>query len=200
MSARSPRRPNAERSAATRAALIDSARRLFTERGYGEVGTEEIVRAAQVTRGALYHHFADKRALFRAVHEQVEEEMVSRISGAMAGIEDPVELLLAGGRAFLDLCEDPSWTRIPLIDAPSVLGWAEWREVDMRYGLGLVSAGLEGAMEAGALQRRPVAPLAHMLLAGMGELGLMIATAEDRAAVRREAEETLVGLIDGLRA
>lgn len=200
MSARPPRRPNAERSAATRAALIDSARRLFTERGYGEVGTEEIVRAAQVTRGALYHHFADKRALFRAVHEQVEEEMVSRTSGAMAGIEDPVELLLAGGRAFLDLCEDPSWTRIPLIDAPSVLGWAEWREVDMRYGLGLVSAGLEGAMEAGALQRRPVAPLAHMLLAGMGELGLMIATAEDRAAVRREAEETLVGLIDGLRA
>jgi AcrR family transcriptional regulator len=179
--------------------LLDVARRLFTERGYGAVGTEEIVRAARVTRGALYHHFADKGDLFRAVHEQVEEEMVIRITGAMEGIEDPVDLLVAGARAFFDLCEDPDWTRIPLIDAPSVLGWAEWREIDMRYGLGLVSAGLEGAMEAGALRRQPVRPLAHLLLAGMGELGLTIATAEDRGATREEAEATLVGLIEGLR-
>jgi AcrR family transcriptional regulator len=194
------RRPNAARSAGTRAALIAAARELFTERGYAAVGTEEIVRRAQVTRGALYHHFTDKRDLFRAVHESVEEEMVAAIAAAMEGVEDPIELLLAGARRFLDLCMQPEWTRIPLMDAPSVLGWAEWREIDQRYGLGIVTAGLTLGMDAGALRRQPVAPLAHVLLASMGEAGLMIATAERPAEVREGVEATLVGLIDGLRA
>jgi len=193
------RRPNAERSAATRAALVEAARALFTERGYAGVGTEEIVRRAEVTRGALYHHFADKRDLFRAVHETVEEEMVAAITEAMGGVEDPVELLLVGARRFLDLCMQPEWTRIPLIDAPSVLGWAEWREIDQRYGLGIVTAGLTMAMDAGALRRQPVAPLAHILLASMGEAALMIAGADDPKAVRTEVEATLTGLIETLR-
>ena len=194
------RRPNAARSASTRAALIGAARELFTERGYTAVGTEEIVRRADVTRGALYHHFTDKRDLFRAVHESVEEEMVAAIAAAMDGVEDPIELLLAGAQRFLDLCMQPEWTRIPLMDAPSVLGWAEWREIDQRYGLGIVTAGLTLAMDAGALRRQPVVPLAHVLLAAMGEAGLMIATAEQPAEVREGVEATLVGLIDGLRA
>ena len=125
--------------------------------------------------------------------------MVADIATAMAGIEDPLELLLAGVRRFLDLCTEPTWTRIPLIDAPSVLGWEEWREIDKRYGLGLVTAGLEAAMSAGALRRQSVDPLAHVLLAAMGEAGLMIATAEDPAAERAEVEPTLVGLIESLR-
>ncbi|MBA3306550.1 MAG: TetR/AcrR family transcriptional regulator, partial [Thermoleophilaceae bacterium] len=150
-------------------------------------------------RGALYHHFSDKRDLFRAVHNQVEEDMVAKISEAMAGIDDPVELLLAANRRFLDLCTDPNWTRIPLIDAPSVLGWAEWRAADMRFGLGLASLALTAGMDAGALRRAPVRPLAHLLLAAMGEAGLMIAQAEDPEAKRAEVEPTLVGLIEGLR-
>jgi len=93
----------------------------------------------------------------------------------------------------------PEWTRIPLIDAPSVLGWLEWREVDQRYGLGLVTAGLDLGMETGALRRQPVTPLAHVLLAGMGEAALMIASAKEPKAVRAEVEATLVGLIEGLR-
>ena len=193
------RRSNAQRAATTRAALVEAARELFTERGYAGVGTEEIVRRARVTRGALYHHFADKRDLFRAVHELVEEEMVAAIAAAMEGVEDPVELLLVGARRFLDLCMQPEWTRIPLMDAPSVLGWAEWREVDQRYGLGLVTAGLNLAMDAGALRRQPVEPLAHILLASMGEAALMIASADDPRAAREEVESTLVGLIEGLR-
>jgi len=194
------RRPNAERSTATRGTLVAAARELFTERGYADVGTEEIVRRAQVTRGALYHHFSDKRDLFRAVHEQVEEQMVAKITEALDGIEDPVELLLAANRRFLDLCMDPNWTRIPLIDAPSILGWSEWRAADMRYGLGLATLALTAAMDAGALRRTPVRPLAHLLLAAMGEAGLMIAQADDPAGERSEVEPTLVGLIEGLRA
>jgi AcrR family transcriptional regulator len=188
-----------ERSEATRAALVAAARELFTERGYSAVGTEEIVRRARVTRGALYHHFADKRDLFRAAHEEVEEEMVAAIAEAMQGATDPVALLVAGARRFLDLCLDEEWTRIPLIDAPSVLGWKEWREVDMRYGLGLMTAGLQGAMDAGALRPQPVGPLGHVLLAALGEAGLMVATSEDPAATRAEVEATLLGLIESLR-
>jgi len=196
---RAERQANAERSAATRGRLIEVARELFTTRGYVNVATEEIVRKADVTRGALYHHFSDKRDLFRAVHNQVEEDMVAQISEAMAGIEDPVELLVTANRRFLDLCTDPNWTRIPLIDAPSVLGWTEWRAADMRFGLGLASLALTAGMDAGALRRAPVRPLAHLLLAAMGEAGLMIAQAEDPEAERAEVEPTLVGLIEGLR-
>jgi len=196
---RAERRANAERSATTRAALIAVARELFTEKGYVDVGTEEIVRKTNVTRGALYHHFSDKRDLFRAVHQQVEEDMVGAITEAVVGIEDPVEVLVAANRRFLDLCTDPNWTRIPLIDAPSVLGWTEWRATDMRYGLGLATAALTAAMDAGALRRSPVRPLAHLLLAAMGEAGLMIAQADDPEAERREVEPTLVELIEGLR-
>ena len=200
MTVRAERRANVERSAATRGALIAVARRLFTERGYVEVATEEIVREANVTRGALYHHFSDKRDLFRAVHEQVEEDMVGAITEAIAGIEDPVDLLVAANRRFLDLCTDPNWTRIPLIDAPSVLGWTEWRATDMRHGLGLATMALTTAMDSGALRPAAVRPLAHLLLAAMSEAGLMIAQADDPEAERAEVEPTLVALIDGLRA
>jgi AcrR family transcriptional regulator len=189
-----------EQSEATRAALVAAARALFTQRDYSQVGTEEIVRRAKVTRGALYHHFKDKRDLFRAAHEQVEEEMVAAIVAAMEGVTDPVELLAAGARRFLDLCLDPTWTQIPLIDAPSVLGWREWREVDMRHGLGLISAGLQGGMDAGVLRVQPVLPLAHMLLAALSEAGLIVATAADPAAAREEVEPTILGMIESLRA
>jgi len=189
----------AERAEATRAALIRAARALFREHGYGGVGTEEIVRQAAVTRGALYHHFADKRDLFRAVHEHIEKEIVATIAGQMAGVEDPVELLRSGTRAYLDVCTDREITRITLIDAPSVLGWQEWREVDMRNSLGLVIAALQGGMDAGALVPQPVRPLAHLLLGALGEAGMMIANAADPKATRAEIEPALLGLIEGMR-
>src|SRR5918999_4564612 len=140
-----------ERSEATRARLMAVARELFAKRGYAGVGTEEIVRRAKVTRGALYHHFRDKRDLFRAVHEQHEQELVERIGAAMQGVDDPFEVLVTGTRAFLDACMEPAMIRIALIDAPAVLGWEEWREIGARYGLGLVTAGPQGAMGAGIL-------------------------------------------------
>ncbi len=143
----------AEQSGATRGTLLTVARELFAERGYAGVGTEEIVQRAKVTRGALYHHFRDKRDLFRAVHEQAEEELAQRIGEQIvaAGTTDALEALRTGARTFLDACTDRSVARITLVDAPSVLGWQEWREIDERHGLGLVTAGLQGAMDAGAI-------------------------------------------------
>lgn len=193
--------PRAREPEATRERLIGAARELFARRGYADVGTEEIVKRARVTRGALYHHFADKRDLFRAVHEQVEAEVTATVAERLAAgrVDDPVAALLEGTRTFLDACTDPELARIALLEAPSVLGWAEWRRIEERYGLGLVTAALEGAMAAGALERQPVRPLAHVLLAALGEAGLVIANADDPAAARADVEAALTSLIDGLR-
>ena len=116
--------PREEQAAATRTELLRAARELFAARGYADVGTEEIVRAAHLTRGALYHHFADKRDLFRAVHAQLAEELLGQIVAQTAGSADAWEALVRGMRAFLDLCEDPAVIRISHLDAPAVLGWA----------------------------------------------------------------------------
>lgn len=178
---------------------MDAARELFAERGYAAVGTEEIVARAGVTRGALYHHFADKRDLFRAVHEQLECELVASIGERMAGIEDPWELLVTGVRAFLDACTDQALMRISLLDAPGVLGWAEWREIDERYGLGLVCFALENAMQHGLFARQEVRPLAHLLIGAMTEAAMVIANAADHDAARHRVEPPLLALLGGLR-
>src|SRR5215470_14670466 len=104
---------------ATREALIEAAVELFTERGYAGVGTEEIVARAKVTRGALYHHFTDKRDLFRAVFERVEDDLMERIGSTMQGASDPYQLMVRGMRAFLDACEEPAVKQISLTDAPA---------------------------------------------------------------------------------
>jgi AcrR family transcriptional regulator len=184
----------------TRAELVRVARGLFAEPGYASVGTEEIVRAANVTRGALYHHFADKKDLFRAVHEQVEGELVEAIGQRIGAIEDPWELLVTGVGVFLDECADPVFMRISLLDAPAVLGWREWREIDERYGLALVSGSLGNAMEAGVLARQELRPLSHLLLAALGEAAFLIANSDDPKAARREVEPPLMALLEGLRA
>ena len=183
----------------TRAELLRVARALFAERGYAGVGTEEIVARANVTRGALYHHFADKKDLFRAVHEQLEEELVASIGEQIAGIEDPWELIVSGVRAFLDASTDPALRRIALIDAPAVLGWEEWREIDARYGLGLVTFALRNAMDRGVFREQEVTPLAHLLIGAMTEAAMMVANASDPDAARREAEPALLALVEGLR-
>jgi AcrR family transcriptional regulator len=195
-----PRPTKAERAEATRAELVRVARELFAQRGYAGVGTEEIVRTAQVTRGALYHHFRDKRDLFRAVHEQLEQELVERITSQMRGVQDPLEVLRAGMRAFLDACTEPAIIQITLLDAPTVLGWAEWREIDAKHGLGLVTTGLQAAMDAGVLRRQEIRPLAHIVLGAVGEAAMLIAHADDTAAARREVEGPLLSLLEGLRA
>ncbi len=188
------------RSEATRAKLISAARDLFAQHGYVGVGTEQIVKRARVTRGALYHHFADKRDLFLAVHESLEAEGMERIASviAAAGSDDPIEVMRLGVRAFLDGAVDPGRARITLVDAPAVLGWAEWREIDLRHGLGLTIAVLEAAMDAGRIARRPAEPLAALFVAALGEAGIRVATAEDSEAARAEVEDALFALIEGL--
>ncbi len=197
--AQQPRVANSERSEATRTALVQTARVMFSERGYAAVGTEEIVRSAGVTRGALYHHFAGKAELFEAVYEDVERELVSSIADSvMATATDPLQALHAGTRAFLQACEDPAVQRIAMIDAPSVLGWERWREIGMRYGLGVVQAVLTEAMEAGLIERQPVSPLSHLLLGAIDEGAMLIARAHDGGVTREQVGASLERFLDAL--
>ena len=184
---------------ATREALIEAALELFTERGYAAVGTEEIVARAKVTRGALYHHFEDKRDLFRAVFQRVEGGLMERIGARMKAASDPWELMLNGMRSFLDACEEPAVKQVALTDAPSVLGWQEWREIDNRHGLGLTRTALEGAVAAGVLRPIAVEPMAHLFVAALSEAAFVIAYADRPRKARAEVEQALLQLVEGLR-
>jgi AcrR family transcriptional regulator len=197
--ARAPGRREVE-ARATREALIEAALELFTDRGYAEVGTEEIVVRAKVTRGALYHHFEDKRDLFRAVFERVEGDLMKRIGATMDVAEDPWNLMIAGMRSFLDACEEPAVKQISLTDAPAVLGWREWREIDNRHGLGLTRAALQSAVDAGAIRPIAVEPMAHLFVAALSEAAFVIANAEHPRKARAQVEEALLQLAEGLRA
>jgi AcrR family transcriptional regulator len=195
-----PRRTQAERSESTREALIRAARRLFAERGYADVGTEEIVRAAGVTRGALYHHFGGKRDLFEAVYERVEAELAREIaSGALAANPDsPLRAMRAGAEQFLRAATEPEAQRIVLLDGPSVLGWDRWREIAAEHGLGLIEASVTAAIEAGAIAPQPVAPLSHLLMGALDEGAMLVARAVDPEAARAEVGRTLDALLAGL--
>ena len=190
----------AEKSEITRRALIGAARDLFAERGYACVSTEEIVQRAGVTRGALYHHFLGKEELFKATYLDLEREIAARVAAEAFSRPDPWEQLRAGCQAFLNVCREPAVQRIVLIDAPSVLGWDAWREVDAEYGLGLMSRGLRAAKNAGLIDPQPVEPLAQLLLGALNAAAMLIARAPDVDSARAEVGATLDRLLDGLRS
>jgi AcrR family transcriptional regulator len=189
----------AERSKATRAALVAAARSLFAERGYAGVATEEIVQRAGVTRGALYHQFTDKEDLLRAVLHDLARELAEASATAALKETDQWRQILAAVEAFLDACTDPAVQQIMMTDAPSVLGWDEWREIDTQYGLGLVKASLENAMETGLIARQPVDPLAHLVVGALDEAAMYIARAPDAGTARREMGESIERMLAGLR-
>ena len=193
-------RTQADRSAATRGALVAAGRRLFAQRGYAEVGTEAIVREAGVTRGALYHQFADKSELFAAVMEAIEAEVTQRLAERILAdaVTDPIDALALGAEAWLDACREPEVQQIVLLDAPAVLGWERWREIGQRYALGLVEATLTQAIAAGRIREQPVRPLAHVLIGALDEAALYVARAADQDAARAEMSVVVAGLIDGL--
>ena len=190
----------AEQSQATQAALLAAARTLFAERGYAAVATEEIVRAARVTRGALYHHFAGKEDLLRALCHELNRELAEKCAAAALAEEEQWAQIVAGVDAFLDACTDPAVQQILMLDAPGVLGWEEWRAIDAQYGLGIVRASLEAAMESGLVERQPVEPLTHLLVGAMDEAAMYIARAADPVTARREMGEALRRTVEGLRA
>ena len=194
------RRTQADRTAATRAALVAAARQLFAEHGYADVGTERVAQAAGVTRGALYHQFADKADLFAAVLEAVEVDLTQRLIDVVAAMpqDDPLAVVAAGAEAWLDASVEPEVRRIALLDGPAVLGWERWREVGMRHGFGLVTGLLGELIEAGAIPAQPIEPVAHVLIGALDEAALYVALAADPLTARAEAAAVLRRLVIAL--
>jgi AcrR family transcriptional regulator len=185
----------AARGRATRDQLIDVATRLFAGQGYEATSIEAVLAETGVSRGALYHHFAGKDALFEAVVESVEGNVMAQLGAVTAGLTDPVAALQAASLAWIDLAGDPVIQRVILTDAPSVLGWQRWRDMDEGYALGAVRAALQEIADRGGLDPHLVGVFAHMLLAAIDEIALVIARAEDPRAAMAEGRMAVSELL-----
>jgi AcrR family transcriptional regulator len=186
-----------EYAAATKRDLVEVGRRLFAERGYSGTSLDHVVAEAGVTKGALYHHFENKKELFAAVAERVEADLTAKIG---QGLErDPWRAFVAGAMRYLDAALDPEVQNVLLIDAPTVLGYERCHELQERYGLGLTRTGLELAMDAGLIATRPSAPLARMVLDALSAGAMFIARAADREAARKDVGEIAVAMLEGLK-
>ncbi|MER7049173.1 TetR/AcrR family transcriptional regulator [Streptomyces jumonjinensis] len=188
----------AEQRERTRRALLGAARALFAAEGYGAVGLAEIVKAAEVTKGALYHHFDGKADLFRAVLAEVQDEVGQRVSSAADAREDPWEQLTAGCQEFITAATDPDIQRIMLIDGPAVLGWNEWRGMDEASSAHHLAEALTDLVERGVIARQPVAPLAHLLSGAMNEAALWLASSGGPGELA-DTRAALSGILDALR-
>ncbi len=194
MQAEKPRRSNRDRTETTRAALIAAARKLFVERGYAETGTPEIVASASVTRGALYHHFADKAALFRAVIEAEARTVAERIERDASDACSPLAMLLAGGDAYFAAMTEPGRARLLLIDGPAVLGPAKMARIDEETGGGALLQGLKAAAASGELKGAPLGALADILSAAFDRGALAIADGKPAGEYKQAIGAILNGL------
>jgi AcrR family transcriptional regulator len=173
---------------ATRGQLIEVATRLFAEHGYEGTSIEAVLSVAGVSRGALYHHFAGKEALFEAVVAAVSDQVTMDLGEAVSGCDDPVDAMLTAARAWIGLAVDPVIQRVVLVDAPSVLGWDRWRAMDDGRTLGAMRTMLQAVSDSGRLPSELVDPFSHMVLAALDELVLVVARAADSTAAVAEGK------------
>jgi AcrR family transcriptional regulator len=191
------RRTQAERTEATTAALLDAARELFARDGYDATSLDAVAARANMTKGAVYHHFAGKRQLFEAVFTREVEQLATPLVEAYARKKDPWEAFKAGCRAFLDECLDPDLQRIVLLDALAAIGWEQVRRLEAPL-LDMMQLGIAQAAEAGRIAARPPAPLAHFLYGALCETAMIVARADDQKAAHRKAVNEINRILDGL--
>ena len=190
----------AEQATATREALIDAARRLWADKGFFATSTAEIVEAAGAgTRGALYHHFADREELFLAVFDAVQEELTTSMAPTKIDEVDPISRVRKVLLVFLDLVAERPDAQALLIDGPAVFGWRRWRELESQRGLAAIENLLEAAVQADQIAAHLVQPLAALLLGLMTDAALLVATSEDPARARASTADAFAKLLDGLR-
>jgi AcrR family transcriptional regulator len=192
----------ASKATQTRRSLVVEARRLFGERGYSATPVEEIVRAAGVTKGALYHHFTGKDDLFRAVVEDVKGEVTAVVGESFLATDDEPDALdtvTRGCLAFIDAHRDPAIQRITILDARSVLDPIQRRALDARYEVAVIRGALRRAVRYGVIDPQPLGPLAHVIAGALGEACALLAESEDEATTREEIRTVVIRLLEGLR-
>jgi AcrR family transcriptional regulator len=183
---------------ATRGQLIEVATTLFAGHGYEGTSIEAVLAAAGVSRGALYHHFAGKEALFTAVLEAVSDRVTAEVTEAIRDCTDPVDAMHTGALAWIDLAGDPVIQRVMLVDAPSVLGWEQWRAMDEGRTVGAMRAMLQAVSDSGRLPQGLVEPFSHMILAALDEAAMVVARAPDSRAAVAESRQAVEELLNRL--
>ncbi|WP_158887888.1 TetR/AcrR family transcriptional regulator [Amycolatopsis anabasis] len=186
-------------SESTRSALVDSAVELFTKRGYAGTSLDEVAKRARVTKGALYHHFSGKQALFEAAFDAVETQVFDRLTKIMGGPGTPWERALTGLRTFIKSCLDPAYQRIAIHEAPVVMGWERWREAEDHFSFGLIRSSLEALIEAGEVDDVPVEITSRMLYGALSSAAAAIASSADPKKVGAEVEAVIIQLLNRIR-
>jgi AcrR family transcriptional regulator len=198
-------RPKSRRelySEATRAALLETATAMFAERGFARTSLDDIAVATQVTRGAVYHHFESKQAVFEAVFDALEQDMTARVAAAAAEQSDAWQAGMAALDAFLDLCCEDRYGRLCWLEGPLALGWTRWMDYEKKYAYALIDGFLQAAREAGLLAPAPAPTVSQLVFDLLGGAGRAIAEAPetDRRAVRDGCAVTIRRMLNGLRA
>ncbi|WP_116046592.1 TetR/AcrR family transcriptional regulator [Amycolatopsis palatopharyngis] len=188
-------------SEATRAALLETATRMFAERGFAGTALDDVAAATQVTRGAVYHHFSSKKALFEAVFEVMESDAMRRVAEAAAGVADPWESAMVALNEFLDRCCDPLYGKLVWHEGPVALGWHAWKQCEEKFAYGLVEQMLRALVDNGDIDPTPMDTTARFTFSLLGAAGMLLADAEeaDKARVREECAQVMTRLLSGLR-
>ncbi|MDT7783092.1 MAG: hypothetical protein QOF58_1511 [Pseudonocardiales bacterium] len=189
----------AEYSESTRQALVDSAVDLFTKRGYAGTSLDEVVKRARVTKGALYHHFSGKQALFEAAFAQVETRSIESLTAVVTAEGDAWETAVAGLRAYVRKCLEPEYQRIIVHEAPVVMGWERWREAEEHFSFGLLRTAVQLLVDAGEIEEAPVEIMARLLFGALSAGASTIASSSDPKRTGREVERAILRVLEGLR-
>jgi AcrR family transcriptional regulator len=189
----------AERREKTQAAIVNAATRIFGERGFAATTMDDIAAAARVAKGAVYHHFSTKEALFEAVFEQVSLELIGDLDRISRAEKDALAAMAAGTQAYFAACSKGATGQIILRDGPAVLGWERWREIDAKHFGGKFPLALNAAMDAGLIARQPIEPLARLLLGAVTEAAVACASGGDIGKVGAEYARAFRSLLDALR-
>lgn len=183
----------------TRHALVDSALELFTKRGYAGTSLDAIVKRARVTKGALYHHFSGKQALFEAAFDLVETAAMDRLTAAVDGDGSAWERAMAGIEAYVRVCLEPSYQRIVIHEAPVVMGWERWREAEEHFSYGLVRATVESLVASGEIEPLPLEVTARILFGALSAGAEAIAGSSEPKATAADVTRTIVAVMSGMR-
>jgi AcrR family transcriptional regulator len=187
-----------ERRQATQAAILKAAKRLFGERGFAATTIDDVAAGARVAKGAVYHHFATKEALFEAVFDQVSQELLIEVDRAARNEKDALSAMAKGTQAYFAACARDATGQIVLHDGPAVLGWERWREIDNRHFGGRFPLALERAMKDGLIAQQPVEPLARLLLGAVTEVAIAC-SGRDLHKAGHDYARAFQALLDALR-
>ncbi|MBW8750307.1 MAG: TetR/AcrR family transcriptional regulator [Propionibacteriales bacterium] len=188
-------------SASTKRALVDVALRLFTEQGYAATSLDQVVAGARVTKGALYHHFSGKQAVFEAAFEKIETDASARIRKALKGSKDPWEKALIGLRAFLEIVQDPAYQRVVIQEGPAILGYERFREQEERSSYGLVQDMVRDVLADSTydLSDEMLETFSRIFFGAMSAAGESVSSSANPKAAVAQVETAIAFILTGLR-